>query len=238
MWKKIISLVFSFFLLTISILTTPAKINAQSACEGSSISGTSSRLDGDQITVTVSGTAVTGGDPIQVVIYDQDTTNELGRDTLYLPEGGFSGKKITITLPESDVFVTAAIVNVAQGNVCKRSGAISIPGKTEYVPATTEGVDLNSFFILGGAGSRTVGEVYSTPTVLVNLLIKNLFVFAGIILFIVIIFSGFKFVYQGTKGKDEAKTILTTAITGFILMIVAYWIVQIVKIITGTQINL
>lgn len=101
---------------------------------------------------------------------------------------------------------------------------------------TDEGIDLGSVFTLGADSTKSVASVYLKPAVLVNLIVRNLFIIAGIILFFIILFVGFKFNYQGTKGKDEAKTILTTAITGFIVMFVAYWIIQILEIITGMQI--
>jgi len=98
------------------------------------------------------------------------------------------------------------------------------------------GIDLSQVFTLGAGTDTSVASVYSTPSVLINLIVRNLFVVAGIILFITILVVGFKFVAQGTKGKDEAKTILTAAVTGFILMFVAYWIVQIIGILTGADI--
>ena len=98
------------------------------------------------------------------------------------------------------------------------------------------GIDLSQVFTLGAGTNASVASVYSTPSVLINLIVRNLFVVAGIILFITILVVGFKFVAQGTKGKDEAKTILTAAVTGFILMFVAYWIVQIIGILTGADI--
>lgn len=81
--------------------------------------------------------------------------------------------------------------------------------------------------------TQTVQEVYSTPSALINTIVPNLFVIGGIIVFGLIVYSGFKFVSEGAKGKDEAKRIMTTAITGLVIMFVAYWIVQIVGTITG-----
>ncbi len=61
---------------------------------------------------------------------------------------------------------------------------------------------------------------------------------AGVILFLLIIFSGYKFIRSGTKGKDEAKQILTAAVTGYVIMFAAYWIVQILEVVTGAEILL
>jgi len=84
--------------------------------------------------------------------------------------------------------------------------------------------------------STNVSEVYDNPAFLVNLLIGNLFVVAGIILFIFIIVAGFKFITGGKKGAEDAKNMITTAFIGFVIMFAAYWIMQIVALLTGVNI--
>lgn len=83
-----------------------------------------------------------------------------------------------------------------------------------------------------------VSDVYTTPSFLVNLLVRNLFVFAGVIFFFMILLAGFQFVSGGKKGAENAKQIMTAAAIGFILMFAAYWIVQIIRIVTKTNIIL
>lgn len=80
-----------------------------------------------------------------------------------------------------------------------------------------------------------ISDTYSTPAFLVNLIVRNLFVVAGVVLFFMILLAGFKFITGGKKGLDEAKQIMTAALVGFLLMFSAYWIVQIVKIVTKTD---
>jgi ABC-type Na+ efflux pump permease subunit len=99
------------------------------------------------------------------------------------------------------------------------------------------GVDLGCKFTLG-VGEASVKDVYSTPADLINVLTNNLMVLAGIILFFMIILAGFKFLQDTAKGKEEAAKIMKTAIIGFIVMFSAFWIVQIIKVITGTEIIL
>lgn len=86
--------------------------------------------------------------------------------------------------------------------------------------------------------STKVSDVYTTPAFLVNLIVRNLFVVAGIILLVIGLYAGFQYITGGRKGMDNAKQMLTAAAVGFILMFSAYWIVQIVKIITGADILL
>ncbi len=86
-----------------------------------------------------------------------------------------------------------------------------------------------------------VSSVYNNPATLVNLLARNLFVVAGVFLFGMMLVAGLKIIASGKGGKqglDEAKTMLTSVAIGFAIMFAAYWIVQIVKILTGANIVL
>ncbi len=84
--------------------------------------------------------------------------------------------------------------------------------------------------------STKVSDVYDTPAFLVNLLVSNIFIVAGIIVFLFIIFAGFKFITGGKKGAEDAKNIIQTALIGFVIMFAAYWIIQIVALLTGINI--
>lgn len=84
--------------------------------------------------------------------------------------------------------------------------------------------------------STKVSDAYDTPAFLVNLIISNLFVVAGVIFFLMLIVAGFKFITGGQKGAEEAKNIITTSLIGFIIMFAAYWIIQIVALLTGITI--
>lgn len=98
-------------------------------------------------------------------------------------------------------------------------------------------VDLGNKFFLNDSGT-TVKEVYSKPADLINVIVPNLMVVGGIIIFFMFIMAAFKFMGDSAKGKEEAAGIMKTALIGFVLMFAAFWIVQIVKVITGTDINL
>lgn len=96
------------------------------------------------------------------------------------------------------------------------------------------GIDLGTCLKL--SNSQEIREVYSNPAFLVNLIIRNVFALGGIVLFFLILLAGFKFLKGGQKGVEEAKTVITTALLGFVIMFSAYWIVQIVKLVTGAEI--
>ncbi len=101
-------------------------------------------------------------------------------------------------------------------------------------PGAEEGVDLFGCFFLNR--NETVRGVYNEPSTLVNLIVNNIFVFAGVIIFGLTIYSGFQFVSGGSKGIDNAKQTMTTALIGFLMMFAAYWVVQIIEAMTGVSI--
>ncbi|PIR59365.1 MAG: hypothetical protein COU69_00650 [Candidatus Pacebacteria bacterium CG10_big_fil_rev_8_21_14_0_10_56_10] len=101
-------------------------------------------------------------------------------------------------------------------------------------PGVDGGVNLGECFTLG-VGEEPVKSQFSTPADLLNPVIGTLFPLAGIVLFLTIIFAGFKFIGGGTKGRDEALQILQTAIVGMAILFSAFWIVRIIGIITQTD---
>lgn len=84
---------------------------------------------------------------------------------------------------------------------------------------------------------KTVASAYSSPAVLINLLVKVLFILAGIIVFFMIIYSGFLFISGGVKGQEKARDVIIAAVGGLLVMFSAYWILQIIKIVTGADIG-
>lgn len=87
-------------------------------------------------------------------------------------------------------------------------------------------------------GSK-VSDTYTDFGTVVNLIVDNLMVLAGVFLFIAVIASGFGFLASGkSKGKDQSMTVAKNAIVGFLIMFSAYWIVQIIEKITGADIRL
>lgn len=85
-------------------------------------------------------------------------------------------------------------------------------------------------------GGESIADAYDQPATIVNLIVSNLFVVAGIIVFFLIIGAGFSFIKGSSQGKEEAKNLLTGAVIGFLIMFSAYWIIQIIKFVTGADI--
>lgn len=80
---------------------------------------------------------------------------------------------------------------------------------------------------------------FATAAALINTFIPNILIIAGVIFLIIIIIAGFQMVIAGQadpqKMQKTQKT-LTTAVVGLILIVTAYWLVNIIQTITGVNI--
>lgn len=87
-----------------------------------------------------------------------------------------------------------------------------------------------------GIGQGKVSDIYETPADLVNVIVPAVFMVAGLLLFLLIFYSGFLYIQDTSKGKEEASKVWTAAGTGFIIMFVAYWVIQVVEVIIAQPI--
>lgn len=78
---------------------------------------------------------------------------------------------------------------------------------------------------------RTLGGIISEA-------LKYLFPLAGLLLFAYLVMGGFSFLTSGgdPKAMEQAKGKVTNAIVGFIIIFVAYWLVQIFEFIFKIQV--
>jgi hypothetical protein len=81
------------------------------------------------------------------------------------------------------------------------------------------------------------GFQFTDVASVVNALTKYIFVAAGLVLLIVILSSGFTLLTSAgdAKAMEKGKKGLTNGITGFIIIFVAYWLVQLAGIIFGMK---
>ena len=98
------------------------------------------------------------------------------------------------------------------------------------------GLDLSECMTLED-GSK-VSDTYDSFGTVINLIVDNLMVVAGLLLFVFVIAAGFNFLSGDKKGKEKSADIAKGALIGFIVMFAAYWIVQIVSRLTGADIRL
>lgn len=98
--------------------------------------------------------------------------------------------------------------------------------------------NLGDAYLLDPSKETTVAETYASPASLINTILPNIFVFAGVLLFIFVVAAGFRMVLNpdDKKNAEEGKKAITYAIGGFAVLLSAYWIVQIIEIITGVAI--
>jgi hypothetical protein len=77
----------------------------------------------------------------------------------------------------------------------------------------------------------------SGPFQLISFILPNVFILAGIILFIYLVAGGFILVTSGgnVSNAQQGQQIILNAIIGFVIILMSYWIIQIIEIITGVN---
>ena len=88
--------------------------------------------------------------------------------------------------------------------------------------------------IAGAEGFKEgIGGIIST-------LLQNIYVLAGILLFVLLIVGGLSFIMGASEDNPEkakkGKQALTAALIGFTVIFCSYWIIKIIEIITGLNI--
>lgn len=98
---------------------------------------------------------------------------------------------------------------------------LTLPGSTIPIPYPT------------GFKFTNVASVISGPTGI----IQYVFVLSGIALLIVILSAGFTLLTSAgdAKAMEKGKKGLTNGIIGFVIIFVAYWLVQIAGIVFGIE---
>ncbi len=82
----------------------------------------------------------------------------------------------------------------------------------------------------GGISNPTIGDI-------LNAAIPLVFAFAGLGLLLMLISAGYTFLTSAGDPKklEQGKSRLTNALTGFIIVFAAYWIVQLTGTIFGLE---
>lgn len=70
---------------------------------------------------------------------------------------------------------------------------------------------------------------------IISAVVPYLFGIAGFLLLLYLIFGGFSYMMSGgdPKAAESAKQRITNAIIGFVIIFVAYWLVQILGMVLG-----
>lgn len=99
-------------------------------------------------------------------------------------------------------------------------------------------VDIGKNFIL--KENKGITDVFENLGSLISTLLPNVYVIAGVMLFVLLIFGGFTYILssgqQKPEGVQQGKNAIFTALIGFVLIFASWWIVQIIERITGLNI--
>lgn len=88
------------------------------------------------------------------------------------------------------------------------------------------------------AGDPAVTATIQTPAGIINRVLIFAFPIAGLILFLMILVGGFEMISGATskKSMDQGKQRITSAVIGFGILFVAYWLVKLVEAMFGVKI--
>ena len=88
--------------------------------------------------------------------------------------------------------------------------------------------------------STTVSSTFPTAGTLISIILKNSLTIVGVILLILLISGGLMFIIgagnQDSKKSAQAKSMITDALVGFAVVLLAYFIIQIIETVTGLNI--
>ena len=100
-------------------------------------------------------------------------------------------------------------------------------------------VNIGDSLILNKSGDK-LGTSYGTISPLINIIVKNSLVLAGIIFLALLVFGGIVFIASAGSGDqkqaEKGKKAITSAIIGFAIVFGAYLIIQLITAITGLEI--
>lgn len=115
------------------------------------------------------------------------------------------------------------------------------PWLTIYLPAlyTIYMEQVYAAFNLNDPSVFPMAQKIPTFGVLVSVILKNALMLAGVIAFIFLVFGGFSVIMGAgggdTKQLEKGQKAITGAVIGLLVVVFAYWIVQIIEKITGLQ---
>ena len=99
-------------------------------------------------------------------------------------------------------------------------------------------VDIKTQYFTG----HKAASVANTPGGLVSALVPNIIIAAGLIFLFMILFAGFKIIIgagkqQSAQDAAKAKAALTWSVVGFLIVILGYFILEIVGYIFGLNLT-
>lgn len=87
---------------------------------------------------------------------------------------------------------------------------------------------------------RVCSGLFPTLGNLISTILPSIYILAGLILFILLLFGGFGIIMGAQGGNPEqvgkGKNAVGAALAGFFLIFASYWIIQIIEKLTGIDI--
>ncbi len=103
----------------------------------------------------------------------------------------------------------------------------------------TQNLKIPGGSITGPLGTLAGSSIGSNPTIgdILSAAVPLIFAFAGLGLLLMLISAGYTFLTSAGDPKklEQGKSRLTNALTGFIIVFAAYWIVQLTGAIFGLE---
>lgn len=90
----------------------------------------------------------------------------------------------------------------------------------------------NSPFGQTGTEGRNIGS-------LISIILNVSFAVSGVIILFMLVYAGIMMIQGAGSGKsdsaEKAKQAASSAAIGFVIIFIAYWIVRLIEVITGSQ---
>ena len=101
-------------------------------------------------------------------------------------------------------------------------------------------VKIGDELMLNPTQAITGAPQFASPGALISIFLKNVYVIAGVLLLVLLIFGGISII-SSAGGGDAKKTAqgqkaITSALIGFLIIFASYWIIQIIQYVTGLEI--
>ncbi len=95
-----------------------------------------------------------------------------------------------------------------------------------------ETLKLNETQSVGGSSG-----VFNSPAKLINIIVPNLFIGAGLVMFFLLIAGGVGIITAGGEDQlNKNKKQIGFAIAGFLIIFASFWIIQIIETVMGVKI--
>lgn len=140
------------------------------------------------------------------------------------------GSPCTIVSNNCDIGYVLHCTNMS-GDVCTMTGCECILPP----PPSSSSLDWDRLY----GTIQTSGGVFdfsnSTPGLIVSASLRIIFPLAGLVLLLMMLYGGYNLMLSGgdPKRAQAAKSILTTALVGFIIIFIAFWLVNIIGRVLG-----